>query len=342
MRTLLRLDDDTATGRDAFAAPGHSNRIILASNRGPLEYHFDERGRLEGSGGNGGVATALTSLVPLGDFVWIASAMTDGDRAMARAGTLPRTDRRPLLPAALCRASTSERIVATTASSAILCSGSCNIRSGTRCGDADLAAQIRRSWEEGYLPANRAFARAVVDEVEERRWASVRHDPGLSPLHVPGLRPPDGAGRHPPAFPAHPVAGAGGVVEVAARDSGGDLRQPLERRRGRIPDRRFRGQLRPDLSPFPAGCGGERYRRRHRAKRPADAGQDVSRLGGRRPAAQPDAVARVRAIPKAFARDSGQAARSSGSTGWTPARTYWAAWTPSSCCSVAIRSSPAR
>jgi trehalose 6-phosphate synthase len=166
MRTLVRLDDDAvATGRDADTAPGHPNRIILASNRGPLEYHFDESGRLEAEGGNGGVATALTSLVPLADFVWIASAMTDGDRRMARAGrhhvqvgdhscqqrfvALPRRAYRRYYGVF---------------SNPVLWFLQHGLWDGLR--RADLAGQIRRSWEEGYLPANRAFARAVVDEVE--------------------------------------------------------------------------------------------------------------------------------------------------------------------------------
>ena len=167
MRTLVRLHDRaSATGREASRAPGHPNRIILASNRGPLEYHFDASGRLEAEGGNGGVATALTSLVPLADFVWIASAMTDGDRRMAREGRhrmevgdhscqqrfvpLPRRTYRHYYGIF---------------SNPVLWFLQHGLWDSLRGRNP---AQIRRSWEEGYLPANRAFAHAVLDEVERR------------------------------------------------------------------------------------------------------------------------------------------------------------------------------
>jgi trehalose 6-phosphate synthase len=164
MGTLVRLRDHAvAKGRDA-AAPRSPNRIILASNRGPLEYHVDESGRLEAKNGNGGVATALTSLVPLADFVWIASAMTEGDRRMARKGrhSVQVGDH-----------SCQQRFVALPRetyhryygvfSNPILWFLQHGLWDELQGRDA---AQIRRSWEQGYLPANRAFARAVVGEVE--------------------------------------------------------------------------------------------------------------------------------------------------------------------------------
>lgn len=165
MRTLVRLDDDAATGRDALVAPGHPNRIILASNRGPLEYHLDESGNLEAEGGNGGVATALTALVPLADFVWVASAMTDGDRVMARDGR-----HRVQVGDHLCH----QRFVALPRRTYRRHYGVFSnpvlwfLQHGLwdSLNGRDLAGRIRRSWEEGYLPANRAFACAVVDEAE--------------------------------------------------------------------------------------------------------------------------------------------------------------------------------
>lgn len=165
MSTLATLDGATARGKDVFVAPGHPNRIILASNRGPLEYHFDESGRLEAAGGNGGVATALTSLMPMADFVWIASAMTDGDRRMAREGRS-----RVEVGENHCQ----QRFVALPRrtyhlhygvfSNPILWFLQHSLWDSLR--RRDLAGQIRRSWERGYLPANQAFARAVVDEIE--------------------------------------------------------------------------------------------------------------------------------------------------------------------------------
>jgi trehalose 6-phosphate synthase len=58
-------------------------RLIIASNRGPLEFNVGEDGSLNSTRGGGGMVTALmgaTSFVPA---VWIATAMTEGDRRAA-------------------------------------------------------------------------------------------------------------------------------------------------------------------------------------------------------------------------------------------------------------------
>ncbi len=59
-------------------------RLILASNRGPVEYHLAEDGQLQSRRGSGGVVTALSSLSEHIELDWIASAMREGDREAAR------------------------------------------------------------------------------------------------------------------------------------------------------------------------------------------------------------------------------------------------------------------
>jgi len=59
-------------------------RLILASNRGPIEYHLTQGGQLEARRGSGGVVTALSSLSRYVELDWIASAMREGDREAAR------------------------------------------------------------------------------------------------------------------------------------------------------------------------------------------------------------------------------------------------------------------
>ena len=157
--------DDTAAYADAVKTASHPNRIILASNRGPLEYNFDKSGALRACGGNGGVATALTSLMPLGDFVWIASAMTEGDRRMARAGRSQvevgdqRCDQRFVMVPR--RAYHQYYGVF---SNPLLWFLQHGLWDSLRTHDLD--GRIRRSWEEGYLPVNRAFAQCVVEEMK--------------------------------------------------------------------------------------------------------------------------------------------------------------------------------
>ena len=60
-----------------------NRHLILASNRGPVEYHVGEDGQLQPRRGSGGVVTALNSLLNLVNFTWIASAMGEGDRRTA-------------------------------------------------------------------------------------------------------------------------------------------------------------------------------------------------------------------------------------------------------------------
>ena len=55
--------------------------LLLVSNRGPVT--FDDDGAMQR--GSGGLVTALTGLASHRDAIWIASALTDGDVAAARA-----------------------------------------------------------------------------------------------------------------------------------------------------------------------------------------------------------------------------------------------------------------
>jgi trehalose 6-phosphate synthase len=56
-------------------------RIIVASNRGPVEFHRDPGGRLTTKRGSGGVVTALASLAASLPLTWVAATMSEGDRA---------------------------------------------------------------------------------------------------------------------------------------------------------------------------------------------------------------------------------------------------------------------
>lgn len=58
---------------------------MIASNRGPLSYRFDD-GELVGRRGGGGLVSGLAPLVEQGRATWIAAALSDADRAAAAAG----------------------------------------------------------------------------------------------------------------------------------------------------------------------------------------------------------------------------------------------------------------
>jgi trehalose 6-phosphate synthase len=58
-------------------------KLIVVSNRGPVSYGRDDRGRRTARRGGGGLVTALRSLVSYHDVTWIASAITEEDRTLA-------------------------------------------------------------------------------------------------------------------------------------------------------------------------------------------------------------------------------------------------------------------
>src|SRR5438105_6995045 len=58
-------------------------KLIVVSNRGPASYARGSGGERIARRGGGGLVTALRSLVSHHDVTWVASAMTDEDRAIA-------------------------------------------------------------------------------------------------------------------------------------------------------------------------------------------------------------------------------------------------------------------
>ena len=55
-------------------------RLIMVSNRGPIEYYFAQERELKARRGSGGVVTALSGISDFIEMEWIASAMGEGDR----------------------------------------------------------------------------------------------------------------------------------------------------------------------------------------------------------------------------------------------------------------------
>ena len=60
------------------------SRLVIVSNRGPAEFRREAEGERTVRRGGGGLVTALTGLVAHRGALWIASAMTDEDVAVAR------------------------------------------------------------------------------------------------------------------------------------------------------------------------------------------------------------------------------------------------------------------
>jgi trehalose 6-phosphate synthase len=58
-------------------------KLIVVSNRGPVSFGRDAQGARTAARGGGGLVTALRALVRYHDVTWIASAITEEDRAVA-------------------------------------------------------------------------------------------------------------------------------------------------------------------------------------------------------------------------------------------------------------------
>src|ERR1700677_4429362 len=67
-----------------------NQRVLIASNRGPVSYQFADDGSLSAKRGGGGmiagVMSGLAALGPETETTWICAALSEGDRAAARQG----------------------------------------------------------------------------------------------------------------------------------------------------------------------------------------------------------------------------------------------------------------
>jgi trehalose 6-phosphate synthase len=141
---------------------GTGERLIIVSNRGPIEHFTDEEGRLCQRTAGGGVATALTSVAQSMSLTWIASALTAGDRIAADGGSIYLGQGKRL------------RLVAADKTAFDLfynrfCNPLLWFLQHSLC-DSDrlrphLLEAAPEAWERGYLPVNQALAEAVASEV---------------------------------------------------------------------------------------------------------------------------------------------------------------------------------
>jgi trehalose 6-phosphate synthase len=139
-----------------------TRKLIMVSNRGPVEHFFDESGRIRRREAAGGVATALGSVARQQPVTWIAGAATDADKAVSildqRVPIGRESDLRLLvLP---------EK--AFHAHYGVFCNPILwfvQHSIGDQLQSKDLAAESLDAWRDGYQPINEAFAAAVIDEM---------------------------------------------------------------------------------------------------------------------------------------------------------------------------------
>jgi len=156
--------------------------LIVVSNRGPVTYDRVDGERVERRGG-GGLATALRGLQSHHDVTWIAAATTEEDRVVAAAGGDGGVVFVAPEPEAYHRY---YNVVANPMLWFV------QHELWSRGARPDIGLDFHRAWDEGYVAVNRAFAEAVVVELDNRPGATVFfHDYHLylAPLFVREARP---------------------------------------------------------------------------------------------------------------------------------------------------------
>ncbi len=150
-------------------------KMIVVSNRGPVSYARGAAGERVARRGGGGLVTALRSLVAHHDVTWIASAMSEEDRRVAAEADAAfeetardgSTYRLRLVPHDEAAYDWYYNVV----SNPTLWFLQHYLWDLVHAPDIDHG--LHHAWRQGYLPVNRAFADAVVSELDAQPEASV-------------------------------------------------------------------------------------------------------------------------------------------------------------------------
>jgi trehalose 6-phosphate synthase len=147
-------------------------RVLLASNRGPVSYQFGADGALAGRRGAGGLIAGVTSglaaVAPQTEVTWVCAALSDADRAAARrpetAAADPGHQQNP--DAIRVRmldipADTFDRAYNKVANSILWFAHHLLFDTPNQ---PRFGREFRRDWES-YLAYNQAFAEALADEI---------------------------------------------------------------------------------------------------------------------------------------------------------------------------------
>jgi trehalose 6-phosphate synthase len=165
-----------------------ANRLLMVSNRGPLEHYLDGSGRVARRPTDGGVSTALTAIAESADVDWLACASTEQDAALARHGQRVRLGGGSKLGFAALPAQAYD-----------LCYNTfCNptlwfLQHGIwdQLEAPNPALKAMHAWKLGYLPVNQLVAERVAEALRGRVERVMFHDYHfyVAPLYVRNLHP---------------------------------------------------------------------------------------------------------------------------------------------------------
>lgn len=156
----------------------HAQRLIIATNRGPVEYFVSHNQELKHRRGAGGMVTALIDAGNSMEVTWVAMAMTEGDRiALKEAqknndGLLQsplRGQKMQLRYVAVSKAAYRKHYEAI--SNQVLWFLQHYLYNPSE--DLAITRRIQDAWTNGYCVANRAIADAVCAEIEREDSSTV-------------------------------------------------------------------------------------------------------------------------------------------------------------------------
>lgn len=139
--------------------------LIIASNRGPIEFQQEDDGTLSTKRGTGGVVTAVSAVSRYTDPIWVASAMTPGDRlrhqeAEQAGQTVISPDESDFRLRFVVLDEETYDFYYNNISNPLLWFLQHYLWDTPRSPDID--ADTWNAWYQGYVPANRAFAEEIV------------------------------------------------------------------------------------------------------------------------------------------------------------------------------------
>ncbi len=147
-------------------------KLIVVSNRGPVSFVRDTGGERTARRGGGGLVTALRGLVGLHDVTWIASAISDEDRALAGEAIEERArDGSPFRLRFVAHDPQAYDWYYNVVANPMLWFVQHYLWELAYTPKVDGA--FHTAWEDGYAAVNAGFAAAVLEELEREPDAAV-------------------------------------------------------------------------------------------------------------------------------------------------------------------------
>ncbi|MEO7000896.1 MAG: trehalose-6-phosphate synthase, partial [Ktedonobacterales bacterium] len=152
--------------QEEIATLTQGRRLIVVTNRGPVEFHHEAGGKLAARSGPGGVVTALASLASTTPLTWVAVTLTDGDReAFPTPQTPARKSRVGLQPIRVRYtpvAPETQRMHYDEVSNGIL--WFLQHYMWDTANTPNFTERQYRAWDEGYCAVNQAVAQMAIEE----------------------------------------------------------------------------------------------------------------------------------------------------------------------------------